>query len=89
MKIELFKVPMDGSASFWCDHPNCKGLSSFSIEEMGYRSGRTLLRPGSTVAVIVVTSGFNTLKTFYCQDCIDLVFQEVRKSLDKSLWAFH
>jgi hypothetical protein len=89
MKITLMKVPDDGD--FCCDHPDCKNSSAYFKERKPWQSGRDTLKPGIIVAKIDcnIFGLFKDRRMLYCPDCIDLVFFEVRKTLDRNLWAFH
>ena len=78
MKIELEK----SSGRAKCRAFNCKELPEYISE-----GGR--IKSGTTCVAITMDSagGYNT--SYYCRDCIDKLYDDIRKILNPKLWVFH
>lgn len=78
MKIVLEK----SSGRAKCRARTCKKLELYISE-----SGR--IKKDSTCAAITMDSaaGWNT--SYYCRDCIDTLYNDIKKILNPALWAFH
>lgn len=97
MKISIEKAPKPLDRYVWCDNPDCRKLPQyFFIPENETMAngpmiwgGRRLLKEGTLMGVIDISLGGTIRKFYICRDCIDLVYKEVKMTLDSSLWAFH
>jgi hypothetical protein len=43
---------------------------------------------GTTVAVFVIDSAKGQTISYYCRDCIDQIYLEMKKALNPQLWIF-
>lgn len=77
MKIKLEKA--SGKAL-------CRGKSCKLIQE--YISDKGRIKKDTTCVAITMTSaaGWNT--SYYCRDCIDQLYLEMKKVLNPNLWIF-
>lgn len=78
MRIELEKA----SGKAICRNRNCQKKTEYISE-----NGR--IKSQTTCAAITMQSaaGFNT--SYYCRDCIDQLYQDIKKILNPQLWVFH
>lgn len=78
MRIKLIKA--SGRAK--CRNRDCKNKEEYINE-----NGR--IKKDTTCAAITMDSaaGYNT--SYYCRDCIDTVYEDIRKILNPKLWVFH
>jgi hypothetical protein len=78
MKIELEK----SSGRAKCRSRTCKKKPEYISE-----NGR--IKAGTTCVAITMDSaaGWNT--SYYCRDCVDQLYEDIRKILNPKLWVFH
>lgn len=78
MRIKLEK----SSGRALCRNKTCKRNPEYISE-----AGR--IKSGTTCVAITMDSaaGFNT--SFYCRECVDELYQELKKVLNPALWSFH
>lgn len=78
MRIKLEKA--SGRAK--CRNAGCKLKPEYISE-----SGR--IKSDTTCAAIRMDSaaGYNT--SYYCRDCIELIYEDIKKILNPKLWVFH
>lgn len=78
MKIRLEK----SSGRAYCRNKDC----SFNPD---YISDKGRIKKDTTCAAITMdsSSGMNT--SFYCRECIDKIYENMKKILNPALWAFH
>jgi hypothetical protein len=79
MKITLIKA----SGRAFCRSRDCKHLPEY-ITEKTHR-----IKTGTTCAAITMSSaaGWNT--SYYCRDCIDKLYLDIKTILNPALWIFH
>jgi hypothetical protein len=77
MKIQLIKA----SGRAICRSRTCKQLPEYISEK-----GR--IKIDTTCAAITMDSaaGYNT--SYYCRDCIDQLYLDIKKILNPALWSF-
>lgn len=78
MRIELEKA----SGASKCRGPDCSMNPDYLTDK-----GR--IKRGTTCVAITMGSaaGYNT--SYYCRDCIDKIYDDIRKVLNPKLWVFH
>jgi len=78
MRIQLIKA----SGRALCRSKDCKRLPEYVSEK-----GR--IKSGTTCVAITMDSaaGFNT--SYYCRDCVDKLYEDLKKILNPALWVFH
>jgi hypothetical protein len=78
MKIELVKA----SGKAMCRNRSCKCKIEF-INPKSYR-----IKKDTTCAAITMESaaGWNT--SYYCRDCIEIIYEDMKKILNPKLWIF-
>ena len=76
MKIGIEKA----SGRAVCRHHQCKGKPEY-IEK-----GR--IKKGATCAVISTGAADGWHASYYCRDCIDIIFQDMKTILNPKLWIF-
>lgn len=64
-----------------CRHPKCRKLLEFITDDK--------IKANTTCAAIVFKSAFGECTAFYCRDCIDFVYNDIKSVLNSNLWAFH
>ena len=97
MKISIEKAPDPDQHYIWCDNPDCRQLPQYfyypATETMGSDpwawANRRLIKEGTLMGVIDMSLGTTVRKFYLCRDCIDLVYRDVKMTLDSSLWVFH
>lgn len=80
LNIVLHKMDRTG---VHCAHPECKKNPKYMVNILG---SVWYIRVDTTVAVVTVGG---SRAEYYCRECIDELFNEVRTKLDSKLWAFH
>jgi len=80
----------------WCDNPDCRKLPEYFwypeetlANAPAVWGNRRLLKEGTLMGVIDMSIGTTVRKFYLCRDCIDLVYKDIKMTLDSSLWAFH
>lgn len=68
----------------YCDNPHCRELPEFIDLD-----NRHVIKNGTLVAIMEVGTSPFRRNMYFCRDCIDLVCQDIKKTMDSSLWAFH
>lgn len=65
----------------------CRNNSCKKKEEYISANGR--IKSETTCAAITMDSaaGFNT--SYYCRDCIEVIYEDIKKILNPKLWIFH
>lgn len=78
MKIDLEKA--SGRAK--CRNRSCQ-------KKPEYISANGRIKSGTTCAAITMDSaaGFNT--SYYCRECIEIIYEDIKKILNPKLWVFH
>ena len=78
MKITLIK----SSGRCLCRNSTCEKKTEYIT-----KSGR--IKKDTTCAAIDMDSaaGYNT--SYYCRDCIDKIYDDIKKILNPKLWVFH
>lgn len=78
MKIELKK-----------SSGRTKCRSNICLKKSEYISDNGRIKKDTTCAAITMdsASGYNT--SYYCRDCIDKVYEDLKKILNSKLWIFH
>ena len=78
MRIELEKA----SGKSICRNAKCK-------KNPDYISPSGRIKHDSTCVVITMQSaaGYNT--SYYCRDCVDELYADLKKVLNPALWIFH
>ena len=78
MRIELEK----SSGRAKCRNSKCKKNTKFISE-----AGR-ILKDTTCVAITMDSAaGYNT--SYYCRECVDEIYDDIRKILNPKLWSFH
>lgn len=54
-----------------------------------YINERGCIKKDTTCAAITMSSAAGRNTSYYCRDCIDLVYEDIRKILNPKLWVFH
>jgi hypothetical protein len=77
MKIKLIKA--SGRAK-------CRNLSCRKKQEFITDKGR--IKTDTTCVAITMDSaaGYNT--SYYCRDCIEIIYEDIKKILNPKLWVF-
>ena len=78
MKITLEKA--SGRSKCRCD--KCKRLPEY-VDEKG------IIKKDSTCAAIKTDSCSGSHVSFYCRDCINILYEDIRLILNPKLWIFH
>jgi hypothetical protein len=77
MKIELEK----SSGRAICRNLSCKSNPDYINE-----GGR--IKSGTTCAVIGMSSAAGWNRSFYCRECIDAIYLDLKMKLNPALWVF-
>lgn len=77
MKIKLEKA----SGHAICRSGFCEAKSEY------INKGR--IKRDTTCAAITMSSAAGTNTSYYCRDCIDKIYEEIKKVLNPKLWIFH
>jgi hypothetical protein len=93
MKITIEKAPDPEIKYVWCNNPNCpiNPKYHFKIEEWNPSPNNYLIKQDTIMASILLRKhSFHKelIQCYYCTDCIDDLYQEMKISLNKKLWAF-
>jgi hypothetical protein len=94
MKISIEKAPHYKEKAIWCDNDGCRKLPECFESRETYGTnygGEPNIKHGTLIAVMYnkgMGGSFNR-QFYFCRDCIDLVYRDVKKVMDSSLWAFH
>jgi hypothetical protein len=77
MKIQLEKA--SGSAK--CRGPNC-------TDNPAYISEKGRIKKDTTCVGITIRSAAGSNTSYYCRECIDKLYEDMRKILNPKLWIF-
>lgn len=77
MQVKLGKAK--GRAK--CRHQECKRNPEYIVKDR--------IKSGSTCAIISIRIASGWYSFHYCRDCIDLIFEDIKKVLNPKLWIFH
>jgi hypothetical protein len=77
MRIELEK----SSGRAICRNQTCKSNPLY------IKDGR--IKSGTTCAVIGMSSAGGWNRSFYCRECIDEIYLDLKTKLNPALWIFH
>jgi hypothetical protein len=65
-----------------CRHEQCQRKTEYINEKGRIKSG--------TTCVWISTEGAGGWHTsYYCRDCVDKIYEEMKKILNPKLWIFH
>jgi len=64
----------------------CRGLKCKKLPEFINRKGR--IRKDTSCAVVSIASAGGGATAFYCRDCIDQIYMDMKMALDPKLWIF-
>jgi hypothetical protein len=64
-----------------CANPQCKNLIEYTYNVIGH-----VYRIRRKTTCLVVSTQFGT--EYYCRDCIDTLYRQLKPSLDSKLWIF-
>lgn len=64
----------------------CRGIKCKNLPEYINRNGR--IRKDTNCAVISISASNGGATAFYCRDCVDQVYMDMRIALDPKLWIF-
>jgi hypothetical protein len=78
MKIELEKSSGRGK----CRSGYCKQNPEYISE-----NGR--IKAGTTCVAITMRSAAGRNVSYYCRECVDQLYEDVKKILNPKLWVFH
>lgn len=78
MRITLEKA----SGRAICRRGNC-------AKKPEYISDKGTIIKGTTCAWISISSAGGGASACYCRDCIDIIYDEMKKILNPKLWVFH
>ena len=78
MKINLIKA----SGRAICRSKDCKKKPEYISEK-----GR--IKADTTCVAIMMDSAAGYHTSYYCRDCIDQLYEDIRKILNTKLWVFH
>jgi hypothetical protein len=78
MKISLEKA----SGRAYCRGAECKSDPKFISDSLRIKSGTTCVAISMSSA-----GGYNT--SYYCRDCVDKLYEDMKKILNPALWIFH
>jgi hypothetical protein len=78
MKIELEK----SSGRAKCRARDCKKLPEYITDK-----GRIKVNTTCVAITMDSAAGWNT--SYYCRDCVDKLYEDIKKILNPKLWVFH
>lgn len=78
MKIELEKA----SGKSKCRYDGCKCKPEY-INDKG------CIKENTTCAVITMKTAKGNATSYYCRDCIELLYVDIKMMLNPQLWVFH
>lgn len=78
MKIELEKA----SGKAMCRNKTCRKKPEYISE-----NGRIKSQTTCVSFTMQSAAGFNT--SYYCRDCVDQLYEDIKKILNPKLWIFH
>jgi len=78
MEISLEKA----SGRTKCRHLRC-------VNKQEYINEKGRIKKGTICAAIATDGAAGYHTSYYCRDCIDLIYIDIKKILNPALWAFH
>jgi hypothetical protein len=79
IKAEVYKLNWAGQE---CENQDCKHSPEYHEHIIG---DNYFIKQGTIVVRLLFTTGNSE---FYCRDCIDIVYMDLKSALDSKLWAF-
>ena len=79
---ELYKIHHSYMTACW--GANCKKLPQYIDNGAG---GQSFIKKDTIFLILTLVKGFESIKSYYCRDCIDVIYRDLKPILDHKLWT--